>query len=247
MAQKERLDDILEILRTHGYVTVKFLTETLHYSTATINRDLNHLQEQQLVTRSYGGVELVKGERNTLMFRYHKMRAAKNLIGKCAATYIHDGDTVFIDGTTTSQCIAPHILDRKDITVITNNVALVAQLSERGVRVVCLGGAVVDAPYILGGVDTVDNAEKYRADKLFFSTGSLDEDGGIGGAYYPLLKVLIRNAKQRYFLVDHKKFGVRTRDVRLSLRDVDCVICDCEIEPKLQEKFPHVQFVVAND
>ena len=43
MYQKERMDAILDILKVNGYVTVKFLIEKLHYSTATINRDLNML------------------------------------------------------------------------------------------------------------------------------------------------------------------------------------------------------------
>ena len=51
MYQKERLDEILDILKTHGYVSVKFLTEKLCYSTATVNRDLNVLEKQKLVHR----------------------------------------------------------------------------------------------------------------------------------------------------------------------------------------------------
>ena len=72
MYQKERIDEILEILKANGYVTVKFLTEALHYSTATINRDLNIMEKQKLVHRSYGGVELVKNKSIPLPFRYHK-------------------------------------------------------------------------------------------------------------------------------------------------------------------------------
>jgi len=60
MSQKERLDSIIELLHKNGFVTVKFLTEELHYSTATINRDLNMLQNQQIVRRIYGGAELYK-------------------------------------------------------------------------------------------------------------------------------------------------------------------------------------------
>ena len=49
MYQKERIDNILGILKANGYVSVKYLTEQLHYSTATINRDLNVMQKQNLV------------------------------------------------------------------------------------------------------------------------------------------------------------------------------------------------------
>ena len=82
MYQQQRIKKILDILREHGYVTVKFLTQELHYSNATINRDLNVLQAQKLIKRSYGGVELMKKSGTSLIFRYNKMRPAKNKIAK---------------------------------------------------------------------------------------------------------------------------------------------------------------------
>ena len=63
MSAKQRQDKIIEILEKEGYVTVKYLAGELHYSSATINRDLNALEQRQLVTRSYGGVELENSTR----------------------------------------------------------------------------------------------------------------------------------------------------------------------------------------
>ena len=82
MYQKERLENIMNIMKKYNYVTVKFLVEELHYSTATINRDLNVLANQKLIKRSYGGAELIKGRGVPFIFRYQKMRASKNRIGK---------------------------------------------------------------------------------------------------------------------------------------------------------------------
>lgn len=113
MYQKERIDTILSILKLNGYVSVKYLTEQLHYSTATINRDLNLMQKEGLVTRSYGGVELIKGKGVKLSFRYHLMKPIKNKIGKAAADLIKDGDTIFIDGTTTTEYIGKYLLSKK--------------------------------------------------------------------------------------------------------------------------------------
>ena len=60
MYQKERLERILDFLNRNGYATVKELTELLHYSTATVNRDLNALEQMKKIKRSYGGAEPVK-------------------------------------------------------------------------------------------------------------------------------------------------------------------------------------------
>ena len=82
MFQTERIEAIINILKQNGYVTVKYLTEELHYSNATINRDLNMMKKQKLIKRSYGGVELIDRQDISLPFRYHKMKSAKNKIGR---------------------------------------------------------------------------------------------------------------------------------------------------------------------
>ena len=82
MYQNERLNEIIRILQENGYTTVKYLTDKLHYSTATINRDLNILEKQNLLKRSYGGAEIENPKSIPLSFRTHKMNAEKNRIGK---------------------------------------------------------------------------------------------------------------------------------------------------------------------
>ena len=68
MYQKERLDEILELLHKYGYVTVKYLVNALHYSNATINRDLNILESQGEIHRTHGGVELAERKGNGTPF-----------------------------------------------------------------------------------------------------------------------------------------------------------------------------------
>ena len=76
MYQKARLDAILKEVKRYGYVTVKYLVGALHYSNATINRDLNALQRQGKILRTHGGVEYIDGGASVpLPFRYHKMHA----------------------------------------------------------------------------------------------------------------------------------------------------------------------------
>ena len=69
MFQTERIEAIMNILKKNGYVTVKYLTEELKYSNATINRDLTIMEKQKLVKRSYGGVELLEKTSIPLPFR----------------------------------------------------------------------------------------------------------------------------------------------------------------------------------
>ena len=56
MYRNERFERIMELLQKNGYMTVKQLTEALDYSTATVNRDLNSLEEKpNLMTSWFSG------------------------------------------------------------------------------------------------------------------------------------------------------------------------------------------------
>lgn len=245
MYQKERIDNILEILKVNGYVTVKFLTEKLHYSTATINRDLNIMEKQKLVNRSYGGVELVKSKGVPLPHRYHKMKTAKLKIGKAASDLVNDGDVIFIDGSTTTEFMAKYLVDRKNITVITNNVGIVTFLSEYGIKVICLGGEVVEMPSLLSGNITVENAMKYNADKMFFSTGAVSKDGIIAStvSYDLLHRIMVKNSKKVYFLADHEKIN-KNRTINLfDFNEVDAVITDYIFSKETKELYKNTEFI----
>ena len=245
MYQKERLDNIVQLVKQYGYVTVKYLVSALHYSNATINRDLNVLVAQKKLRRSYGGVEYIENKGIALPFRYHFMHAEKLKIAKKAAELIQEGDTVFIDSSTTTECMAEFLAEKKDVTVITNNMALVLHLSEYGIQTVCLGGKIVEPPCMLGGEDTVENAMKYQVDKLFFSTGYVSKDGRIGtGAYHLLHTVMAKNAKEVYYLFDHEKLKESKSNERIlfDFSKVKGVISDYAFEEKMKRKYPDTQF-----
>ena len=245
MYQKERLDEILEILKASGYVTVKYLTERLHYSTATVNRDLNILEKQKLVHRTYGGVELVEKKDVTLPFRYHKMKSAKARLARAAAELVRDGDTVFLDASTTTEYISHYLVDKRDITVITNNIATVIFLSDRGVKAICLGGSVVEPPSMLSGEDTVDMAERYNADICFFSTGGFTRDGVVEGSrvYGQLHRVMRRNSKRVWYVADHDKLKEGFPINQCTFAELDGVISDYAFDEEIKKKYRDCTFL----
>lgn len=249
MYQKERLESILKIVKSNGYTTVKYLTNTLHYSNATINRDLNYLEKQKQIKRTYGGVEIEDASAVPLPFRYHKMKAEKRRIGERAASFVSDGDTVFIDASTTGEYMAEFLAEKKNLTVITNNMALAARLSEYDICVYCLGGKIVEAPSMLDGVDAVECAMRHKADKMFFSTGYVTDDGriGTGETYYLLHKSMAGNSKEIYFLVDHEKADAESLSKRFNrflfaFDKVHCVISGHEFSEETRRKFPATRF-----
>ena len=246
MKTKARQDRIIEILEKEGYVTVKYLCDTLQYSSATVNRDLNALSSRHLVTRTHGGVELEHAQYVPVFFRAHKMRAEKKYIGKTAASFVKDGDTIFIDGSTTAQCMEQHLIHRKNLTVITNNIALAANLSTHGIKVICLGGTIVEAPSMLGGEEAVEQAAKYRVDKLFFATRAVTSGGLVAAGIYDLmLRALAKNAGEIFYLVDHKKVDQPFSTIYCDLGAVDYVVSNYEFPKETREAFPNTKFILV--
>jgi len=247
MYQSERLDKILKILEENGYTTVKYLTETLNYSNATINRDLTLLESKKLVKRSYGGVELDHSKSIPLVFRYHKMKNAKMKIARTAAEFIEDGDTIFIDATTTTQYIGQYIENKKDVTVITNNMALATYLGDMGIEVICLGGKIVESPYMLSGVQTVENARKLHADKVFFSTAGILDNGKIvcSEDYYLLMLTMLENSDKSFFLVDKGKINPEGINCLCDIDDVDFVISDVNLKEIIKKDCKSTEFITA--
>lgn len=244
MFAKVRQDEIIEILKKRGYVTVKYLTEKLHYSTATINRDLNALQKQGLINRSYGGAELVQNLAIALPFRYHFMHTEKRKIGHTAASFVEVGDAVFIDASTTTQSMAEKLIEIKDITVITNNMALATFLSEHGTKAICLGGPVFEAPCMLLGEETVMNAALYHADKMFFASGGVSTDGKIGGsAYSPLFRAMAENSDKVFYLADHKKINRKSKKFLFDFSHINYVISDYDFPKETKDKFNATEFI----
>jgi DeoR/GlpR family transcriptional regulator of sugar metabolism len=141
-----------------------------------------------------------------------------------------------------------YLIEKKRLTVITNNIMLVVNLSKYDINVICLGGVVVEAPCMLFGTETVENAEKYKVDKMFFSTEALSLKGEISsGSYDLMLKTVSKNANKIFYLVDHKKIGKSFSRVYSNLSNVDYVISDYNFSTETTSAFPNTKFVNANE
>lgn len=244
MYQKSRLENIMKILERQGYMSTRQLMNELHYSCATINRDLNLLEKQGLLKRKYGGAEKIEQRDIPLLYRYDKMRKAKRNLAKRAAEFVKPGDTIFIDGTTTTQIMGEYITQIADIKVITNNMALVTYLSQYGVKAVCLGGEVFESPYMLLSDETIQNAMHNHADKMFFSTGGITSQGKIWDSEYMLLhQVMAQNSDEVYYLVDHEKLDCAVSKFLFDLDCVNYIISDFVFDDEVIEHFDKTNFV----
>ena len=247
MAQKVRRERILALLAEQGFATAKELERVLGISAATVHRDLAAMEALHLVKRCWGGVECAEGARiPPLPLRYDFRKREKKHIGQAASALVEDGDVIFLDGSTTAESMAPYLAQKKDLTVLTNNLHLAALLGEGSANVICLGGRITERPFMLFGDDTVEIAMKYRTDKAFFSTGGFTPEGLIAsGTYHLLHRVMLKNTKNAYFLADASK---ATEELSLVLCDfsaVSGVITDYAFPEKTVSAFGREKFLLA--
>lgn len=244
---KNRRDTILDIIKENGYVTVKYLCERLHYSTATINRDLNYLKNQKLIVRKGGGAEPIQQKYPPFVFRNEKMKDVKNKLAKEASKLITDNMTIFIDGSTTTQFIGKYITELKNLKVITNNMNLAVYLSDAGIEVFCLGGRICERPYVVGSFETAQQAATYNADILFFSTSSLSTDGKIkcGEAFFTLYKAMLENSKKTVYLADSSKLLFKASRNFCDFKEISTVVSDYDFSDETKKAYPKTEFILV--
>lgn len=246
MYQQERMNEIMNILKSVHYATVDYLVEKIHYSPASIRRDLTLLEKQGLVKRSYGGVEINQESATPFKFRQFSMKSEKNRIAKYAASLINDGDIVFLDGSSTVQYIGHFLEDKKGICVVTNNMMLASSIKDYGIDVYCAGGLLTESPGTLSGIITAKTYASFHADIMFFSTDGIDNNGTITikpEGYYIHNRAMLDNSDKHVYLCGSDKIGRTAKIVQCSLDEIDYFISDANVDESLKSRFPDTEFV----
>jgi len=166
-----------------------------------------------LLKRSFGGAVLTERytEQLPLAIRAAKHIAAKKHICAKAAEWICDGDTLFLDASSTTYFLAPYLKAFSELTVITNNPHLSVALSELKIHNLCTGGEMLNDSIALVGSDTQRFLRGIRAHKCFFSARGLC-DGEISDSSKEERDVkiaMLERAEQSFFLCDSSKENLR--------------------------------------
>ncbi len=188
MDRYERLSTLLDMLGQRGKVDVDDLAEELGVSAATIRRDLDHLAEQQLLTRTRGGA-VANNVAYDLPLRYKTARHAseKERIGKAAAALVARGSVVGLNGGTTTTEIARALAIRADLahsdepalTVVTNALNIANELAVRPhVKIVVTGGVARPQSFELSGPLATRILDEITLDVVFLGVDAVSPAEG---------------------------------------------------------------------
>lgn len=232
MKTEQRRQQILNLLEETGTLNVSQLADRFSVSVVTIRKDLDDLEREDLLQRTFGGAVFSHRSRFNRSFleRAQEHRRAKCAIAAAAYNYIKDGDTIMLDAGTTTLALAEYLKTHiKSAFIITCSVPAALELSSAGYDILLLGGTVRNKSLALLGRETLTIIERYRADKAFLgSTGFTAEMGHTtpNPDDAQVKEALMRAASETYVLVDSSKYGHRCLTSFARLRDVDLTITD---------------------
>ena len=206
MAYETRANQIMALLRQNGTVQSSQISELLQVSLVTVRKDLQRMEDEGLLRRTHGGaairgVETDPDPRTKVMDR----------IAEAAAAQIHDGDCVIMNAGNTTLLTARKLLGRKNVTIITNSIAIARELVQQpSIKLLFLGGEVNAEAVFTYGWDPVTQLEQYKANKLIMSASGLSCSTGLTTRHMEaadLLRKMIDRTETVIAVADDTKIG----------------------------------------
>lgn len=207
-----RRQELLKRINQDGEATVEELSRDFAVSEVTIRGDLQALAGQNLVIRTHGGA-LAAGRLPELSLRIRQQRQApeKERIGAYAAGLIHTGDAIFLDTSSTALAIARHLRGQREITVITNSLAVAEELAENpGVNTVMPGGTLQRDTLSLIGTEGLTILNRYNIRMGFFGAHGISDPEGltdVSASEAEVKQQVVAQCRQVIAILDATKWG----------------------------------------
>lgn len=239
----ERKNEILKKLRAEQRVLVSELAAHYNVTEETIRRDLDKLEKDGYATKTYGGAIWGNSTKTDLSYTIRNKTNvdAKNTIGNIIAKLVEDGDHLMIDDSSTAIYAAKALKEKKNLTVITNSVELVVELSNvDSWTVMSTGGRLKSDSLCLVGNQSLEMLRSYHVDIALISCKGIDMEAGItdSSEYTAQIKqAMLRAAKKRILILDGTKFDKVSFVDICSLSDVDTVVTNMRPSDTWMEHF----------
>jgi len=240
----ERRRAIADLIKRQSTVRLRDLSTAFETSDSTIRRDLEYLEEQGLLKRTYGGAVLSEGEpasanqatirnvRQAPQFSPEAMR-----IGAAAAELVAEGETVFVGAGALPLAVAHHIASRPGITVVTNSLDVATSLTQRSDLPVILTGGQVERRLgaLVGHVAALALGE-LRADRAIIGVGGIHIPDGITGESLPevqLVRAVIELMPEVIVVADAHKWGHVGPAFLAPLEAMDVIVTSHQAPPAM--------------
>jgi DeoR family myo-inositol catabolism operon transcriptional repressor len=210
--RSKRIKDIEDYIYENKTVTLDQLCRVFDVSKNTIRRDIKELIEGGHFKKIYGGIT-VKSNKDLLPFSERNISnlEAKKIIAKKAAEFVEDSDVIFIDSGTTTIHMIDYIKDRKNLTIIINNLeVMIRVIPYENIKLITLSGEL-DRNILSFTGDTASLVLKsYNISKAFMASAGISVAGGVTNSStkeYDIKSSAVARSNKVYLLASQDKFN----------------------------------------
>ncbi len=231
MLASERKERIKEYLLEYKSASVLDLSTYFGVSEETIRRDLVVLDREGYVIRTHGGAVLAKRvsktvDNDTLGKVFLE---SKQIIAEQCLLFIHEGDCIFLDASTTAATLCSLIYDMH-MTVLTNSLRVIRNLSKaENINLICVGGNYSkDRESFIGRTTNMVLSNHY-VDMAFISCRSLSIESGITDSNdeeAEVKQIISRHSNRVFLIADYSKFGKTSFTKVCDFSDIDDIVTD---------------------
>ncbi|MDA3810217.1 MAG: DeoR/GlpR family DNA-binding transcription regulator [Spirochaetaceae bacterium] len=234
-SQTARQRRILELIQRDGHVQGLDLSKLLKVSEITIRRDLALLEKKKQLERIHGGAISTKRIFKEINYssRSNLELENKDSIAKLAAGFINDGDTVFINGGSTTYHVFRYI-DKKNIKIVTTNAGSIGQIEDPGIELILAGGRYHPQSNAFYGGFTTDILNQVNANKAILGVHGIS---CLYGLTTPMqhaadaTRLMINRTRGEIIVVaDHRKIGLVSDYVTSPVNRISTLITDCFLD-----------------
>ena len=240
MLAEERRNRLLELVRLRRFASLPELAEQLAVSESTVRRDVEYLEEQGSARRTHGGVFYAGSSPKFQHFdaRQPAQWELKRAIAQKAGTLIEDGDTVLLDGGSTTYEVA-RLLRGRSLHVVTNSLP-VANLfaSDANSDLVFIGGNICPRSGVARGPYADLMLGKVRVRKTVMSTAAVSDEGLFNNNLLVVEteRAMMCAADQVIVVVDSTKFGHQSLGHVCPLQAINHLVVDSRLSEDWRKK-----------
>lgn len=224
----------MSLLDERGHVEVEELASHFDVSPETVRRDLSTLSEQALLRKVHGGaVKFQTAQETSFTLRIQDNLPEKTSIATYAAQFVKPGDSLFLNGGSTTAVFARKITQLVDGLVIVTNSPFVANefwnKGESNHRIYLLGGDYDGAEMDTVGITVIEQIRQFQTDHAFLTVGTVSATQGFMDYRMEtaqVINVMAQQASRPTVLADSSKLGRTALVTACGLADVDRIVTD---------------------
>ena len=227
-----RLNEMEKVIAQAGTISMTELCDRFQVSMNTVRRDVAELKRRGEIEKVYGGVAVVEDARRVLRpfeERQQVAEMAKQAICRIGAGLLQDGDIIFVDSGTTMVHLADYLANLQELTIVTNNLALVQRaMPYENLRVVVLPGQLRRKTNSLTGMEAVSAIRRFNVQKAFLaSTGTtLEGVTNSSSEEYEIKRAALECSREKILMLCHEKFGQAGLMTYGRFSDFDYIVTD---------------------